>query len=73
MKYKESENSEEVMSHESLVKETSTIVSTNVDNESLYKSIYKIIDLRIKILEDSLADLKNTFMQLKNLCNEGDD
>ena len=73
MKYKESENSEEVMSNESLVKETSTIVSTNVDNESLYKSIYKIIDLRIKILEDSLADLKNAFMQLKNLCNEGDD
>ena len=73
MKYKESENSEEVMSNESLVKETSTIVSTNVGNESLYKSIYKIIDLRIKILEDSLADLKNAFMQLKNLCNEGDD
>lgn len=73
MKYKESENSEEVMSNESLVKETSTIVSTNVDNESLYKSIYKIIDLRIKILEDSLADLKNAFMQLKNLCNERDD
>ena len=73
MKYKESENSEEVMSNESLVKETSTIVSTNVDNESLYKSIYKVIDLRIKILEDSLADLKNAFMQLKNLCNEGDD
>ena len=72
MKYKESENSEEVISNESLVKETSTI-STNVDNESLYKSIYKIIDLRIKILEDSLADLKNAFMQLKNLCNEGDD
>lgn len=72
MKYKESENSEEVISNESLVKETSAI-STNVDNESLYKSIYKIIDLRIKILEDSLADLKNTFMQLKNLCNEGDD
>ena len=71
MKYKESENSEEVISNESLVKETSTI-STNVDNESLYKSIYKIIDLRIKILEDSLADLKNAFMQLKNLCNEGD-
>lgn len=72
MKYKESENSEEVISNESLVKETSTI-STNVDNESLYKSIYKIIDLRIKILEDSLADLKNAFMQLKDLCNEGDD
>ncbi len=72
MKYKESENSEEVISNESLVKETSTI-STNVDNESLYESIYKIIDLRIKILEDSLADLKNVFMQLKNLCNEGDD
>ena len=72
MKYKESENSEEVISNESLVKETSTI-STNVDNESLYKSIYKIIGLRIKILEDSLADLRNAFMQLKDLCNEGDD
>ena len=69
MKYKESENSEEVISNESLVKETSTI-STNVDNESLYKSIYKIIGLRIKILEDSLADLRNAFMQLKDLCNE---
>ena len=51
-----------------------TLVDTlTTDKETLYQSIRKIIDLRIKILEDSLTDLKDAFMQLEGLYNERDD
>ena len=72
MKYKENETLEEVTVTESPIEETSADTPAT-DRETLYWSIHKTIDLRIKILEDSLTDLKNTLTQLENLYNEGND
>ena len=72
MKYKENETLEEVTVTESPIEETSADTPAT-DRETLYWSIRKTIDLRIKILEDSLTDLKNTLTQLENLYNEGND
>ena len=66
MKYKENETIEENNTEPSIEK-------TSVDRESLYKSIYKMINLRIQILENSLSDLKNSLLQLEDLYNERDD
>ena len=66
MKYKENETIEENNTESSIEK-------TSVDRESLYKSIYKMINLRIQILENSLSDLKNSLSQLEDLYNERDD
>lgn len=66
MKYKENETIEENNTEPSIEK-------TSVDRESLYESIYKMINLRIQILEDSLSDLKNSLSQLEDLYNERDD
>ena len=66
MKYKENETIEENNTEPSIEK-------TSVDRESLYKSIYKMINLRIQILENSLSDLKNSLSQLEDLYNERDD
>ena len=71
MKYKENETLKETTTTELSNKETpaDTLIT---DKETLYQSIRKIIDLRIKILEDSLTDLKDAFMQLEDLYNERD-
>lgn len=66
MKYKENETIEENNTEPSIEK-------TSVDRESLYESIYKMINLRIQILENSLSDLKNSLLQLEDLYNERDD
>lgn len=66
MKYKENETIEENNNEPSIEK-------TSVDRESLYESIYKMINLRIQILENSLSDLKNSLSQLEDLYNERDD
>ena len=66
MKYKENETIEE-NNNEPYIEKTS------VDRESLYESIYKMINLRIQILENSLSDLKNSLSQLEDLYNERDD
>ena len=66
MKYKENETIEENNTEPSIEK-------TLVDRESLYESIYKMINLRIQILENSLSDLKNSLSQLEDLYNERDD
>ncbi|MDD7757394.1 MAG: hypothetical protein PUJ51_23385 [Clostridiales bacterium] len=66
MKYKENETIEENNTEPSIEK-------TSVDRESLYESIYKMINLRIQILEDSLSDLKNSLSQLEDLYNERND
>ena len=66
MKYKENETIEENNTEPSIEK-------TSVDRESLYESIYKMINLRIQILENSLSDLKNSLSQLEDLHNERDD
>lgn len=66
MKYKENETIEENNTEPSIEK-------TSVDRESLYESIYKMINLRIQILENSLSDLKNSLSQLEDLYNERDD
>ena len=66
MKYKENETIEENNTEPSIEK-------TAVDRESLYESIYKMINLRIQILENSLSDLKNSLSQLEDLYNERDD
>lgn len=66
MKYKENETIEENNTEPSIEK-------TSVDRESLYESIYKMINLRIEILENSLSDLKNSLSQLEDLYNERDD
>ena len=63
MKYKENETIEENNTEPSIEK-------TSVDRESLYESIYKMINLRIQILENSLSDLKNSLSQLEDLYNE---
>ena len=73
MKYKENDTLEEAIIVESSIKEE-PIDNPIIDKkENLFKSISKIINLRIKILEDSLADLKNAYMQLEDLYNERDD
>lgn len=66
MKYKENETIEENNTEPSIEK-------TSVDRESLYESIYKMINLRIQILENSLSDLKNSLSQLEDLYNERND
>lgn len=66
MKYKENETIEENNTESSIEK-------TSVDREDLYESIYKMINLRIQILENSLSDLKNSLSQLEDLYNERDD
>ena len=66
MKYKENETIEENNTEPSIEK-------TSVDREDLYESIYKMINLRIQILENSLSDLKNSLSQLEDLYNERDD
>ena len=71
MKYKENETLEEVTVTESPIEET-TVDTPTTDRETLYWLIRKTINLRIKILEDSLADLKNALTQLEDLYNEGD-
>ena len=63
MKYKENETLEENNAESSIEK-------TSVDREDLYESIYKMINLRIQILENSLSDLKNSLSQLEDLYNE---
>ena len=72
MKYKENETLKETTDTE-LSKEETPADTLTTDKETLYQSIRKIIDLRIKILEDSLTDLKDAFMQLEGLYNERDD
>lgn len=71
MKYKENETLKEVTVTESPIEET-PVDTPATDRETLYWSIRKTINLRIKILEDSLADLKNALAQLEDLYNEGD-
>ena len=71
MKYKENETLKEAATIEVSVKETSVDTPTT-DKETLYSSILKVINLRIKILEDSLTDLKNLLAQLEDLYNERD-
>ena len=72
MKYKENETLKEATTTEVSNEETPVDTSTT-DKETLYSSILKVIDLRIKILEDSLTDLKNLLAQLEDLYNERDD
>ena len=72
MKYKENETLKETTATE-LSNEETLVDTLTTDKETLYQSIRKIIDLRIKILEDSLTDLKDAFMQLEGLYNERDD
>ena len=72
MKYKENETLKEVTTTEVSNEETPVDTPTT-DKETLYSSIRKVIDLRIKILEDSLTDLKNLLVQLEDLYNERDD
>ena len=72
MKYKENETLKEATTTEVSNEETPVDTPTT-DKETLYSSILKVIDLRIKILEDSLTDLKDAFMQLEGLYNERDD
>ena len=69
MKYKENETLKETTATE-LSNEETLVDTLTTDKETLYQSIRKIIDLRIKILEDSLTDLKDAFMQLEGLYNE---
>ena len=71
MKYKENETLEKAIVTESPIEE-SPVDTPTTDRETLYWSIRKAINLRIKILEDSLADLKNALTQLEDLYNEGD-
>ena len=70
MKYKENETLEEVVDTKSS-NESSSIDVPEIDKESLHKSICKVINLRIKILEESLSDLKNAIEQIEDLYNEG--
>ena len=72
MKYKENETLKEVTTTE-VSNEESPVDTPTTDKETLYSSIRKVIDLRIKILEDSLEDLKNLLAQLEDLYNERDD
>lgn len=70
MKYKENETLEEVTVTNSLSEESS---ANTLEKDDLSLNIRKTINLRIKILEDSLTDLKNALIQLENLYNERDD
>ena len=70
MKYKENETLEEVAAAESS-NESPSIDVPEIDKESLHESICKVINLRIKILEESLSDLKNAIEQIEDLYNEG--
>lgn len=70
MKYKENETLEEVTVTNSLPEESS---ANTLEKDDLSLTIRKTINLRIKILEDSLTDLKNALIQLENLYNERDD
>lgn len=70
MKYKENETLEEVTVTNSLPEESS---DNTLEKDDLSLTIRKIINLRIKILEDSLTDLKNALIQLEDLYNERDD
>lgn len=70
MKYKENETLEEVIVTNSLPEESSV---NTLEKDDLSLTIRKTINLRIKILEDSLTDLKNALIQLENLYNERDD
>ena len=70
MKYKENETLEEVTVTNSLSEESS---ANTVEKDDLSLTIRKTINLRIKILEDSLTDLKNALIQLEDLYNERDD
>ena len=70
MKYKENETLEEVTVTNSLPEESS---ANTVEKDNLSLTIRKTINLRIKILEDSLTDLKNALTQLEDLYNERDD
>ena len=72
MKYKENDTAEEAIIIESSIKEEPIDNLTIDKKENLFKSICKVINLRIKILEDSLADLKNAYTQLEDLYNERD-
>ena len=72
MKYKENDTLEEAVIIESSIKEEPIDNLTTDKKENLFKSICKVINLRIKILEDSLADLKNAYAQLEDLYNERD-
>ena len=72
MKYKENETLKEATTTEVSNEET-PVDTLTTDKETLYSSIRKVIDLRIKILEDSLTDLKNLLVQLEDLYNERDD
>ena len=69
MKYKENETLEEVTVTNSLPEESS---ANTVEKDDLSLTIRKTINLRIKILEDSLTDLKNALIQLEDLYNERD-
>ena len=70
MKYKENETLEEVTVTNSLPEESS---ANTVEKDDLSLTIRKTLNLRIKILEDSLTDLKNALIQLEDLYNERDD
>lgn len=70
MKYKENETLEEEVTTKSS-NESSSIDVPEIDKESLHESICKVINLRIKILEESLSDLKNAIEQIEDLYNEG--
>ena len=70
MKYKENETLEEVTVTNSLPEESS---ANTLEKNDLSLTIRKTINLRIKILEDSLTDLKNALIQLEDLYNERDD
>ena len=69
MKYKENETLEEVTVTNSLPEESS---ADTLEKDDLSLTIRKTINLRIKILEDSLTDLKNALIQLEDLYNERD-
>ena len=70
MKYKENETLEEVTVTNSLPEESS---ANTVEKDDLSLTIRKTINLRIKLLQDSLTDLKNALIQLEDLYNERDD
>ena len=70
MKYKENETLEKVTVTNSLPEESS---ADTLEKDDLSLTIRKTINLRIKILEDSLTDLKNALIQLEDLYNERDD
>ena len=72
MKYKENDTVEEATITESSIKEEPIDNLTMDKKENLFKSISKVINLRIKILEDSLEDLKNAYTKFEYLYNERD-